>query len=118
MVGTLVLLGVLTVTSYRATPAQTRPECHDRHHCDTAEGDGITRHGIAASRDLLSRGQVHFGDVLCLENPISKTPECRVVNDKMGPKATQAVDLMVFTKAQEKNIGTRHLKVYKLEVKK
>jgi 3D (Asp-Asp-Asp) domain-containing protein len=107
------LIGVLTVTSYRPTPSQTRPECHDRWDCDTAEGDGVTRHGIAVSRDVARENKIGFGDVLCVE-----TLGCRVVNDTMGPKAKKAVDLMVFTRHEEKRIGTRHLKVYKLEVSK
>lgn len=99
------------MTSYRPTPSQTRPECRDRINCDTAEGDGVTKHGIAASRDLLSSGRLKYGDIVCMDGF-----GCRVVNDKMGPKAKRSIDLMVFTKDQERHVGTRHLKVYKLEV--
>ena len=108
-----ILLGTLTVTSYRPVPSQTRPECRDRWHCDTANGDGVTRYGIAVSQDLLRAGLVRYGDVLCVDGL-----SCRVVNDCMNPRIRRAVDLMVFTRAEEKRIGVRHLKVYKLEVRK
>lgn len=104
------------MTSYRPVPGQTRPECRGRTDCDTAEGDLPTRHGAAASRDLLSSGALKYGDIICIEAASPTIRMCRVVNDKMGPKAKKAVDLMVWTRAQEKAVGVRRLRVYKLEV--
>ncbi len=111
MMAKLLLLGTLTVTSYRPTPSQTRPGCTDRWHCDTANGDGITRYGVAVSQDLIKTGALRYGDVICVEG-IS----CRVVNDCMNARIKRSVDLMVFTKAEEHRIGVRHLRVYKLQL--
>jgi 3D (Asp-Asp-Asp) domain-containing protein len=109
MIAKLVLLGLLQVTSYRAIPAQTKPECKDRHHCDTSIGDGITMYGVAVSQDLLRSGEVKYGDVLLVPGY-----GWRIVNDCMGPKARRAIDLLVFTRNQEKAVGVRHLNVYVL----
>jgi len=109
MVGKLILLGVLQVTSYRPVPEQTKPECRDRWHCATSIGDGITKYGIAVSQDMLISGEVHYGDILCVEGY-----GCRVVNDCMGPRARRAVDLLVLTRDEEKAVGVRHLEVYAL----
>ena len=107
MIAELIFLGTLQVTSYRPIPAQTRPECIDRWHCDTAIGDGITQYGVAVSRDLLKTGEVHYGDILFIQGF-----GYRVVNDLMGPHAHRAIDLLVFTRNQEKTVGVRHLPVY------
>lgn len=113
-------LGVLMVTSYQAKPEQTRPECIDRHHCETATGDGITRSGVAVSQDMLRDGRVKYGDILYVQGF-----GYRVVNDCMGlykhengvmVPITNSIDLLVFTDAAERHVGTRFLKVYKLEV--
>jgi len=69
-------------------------------------------YGAAASQDLLKSGDLHYGDIICMDRY-----NCRVINDTMGPKARRAIDLMVFTRAEEKAIGVRHLKVYRLEIK-
>lgn len=113
MIGKLVLLGVLQVTSYRPTPAQTKPECRDRWHCETSIGDGITKYGVAVSQDMLKTGEVHYGDILCIDNY-----GCRVVNDCMGDRARRAIDLLVFTRTEEKAVGVRHLEVYLLKKQK
>lgn len=105
----LLLLGTLTVTSYRAVPAQTKPECLDRHRCETANGDGITMYGAAASQDLLRSGELHYGDVILVSGY-----GWRIINDSMGPKARRQIDLLVFTKAEEHAVGTRHLAVYRI----
>lgn len=101
-----ILLGILTVTSYRPIPEQTKPECRGRFHCTTSIDDGITRFGVAVSQDLLKAGEVHYGDVLWIDGY-----GYRVVNDCMGPKARRAIDLMVFTREEEKAVGVRHQKV-------
>lgn len=107
MVAKLVLLGVLTITSYRPIPAQTKPECQNRHQCETSIGDGITQYGVAVSQDLLKSGEVHYGDVLWIDGF-----GYRVVNDCMGSKARRAIDLLVFTYPEEKKVGTRHGRVF------
>ena len=112
MITKLVLLGMLQVTSYRPIPAQTKPECRNRHACETSIGDGITRYGVAVSQDLLESGVVHYGDVLYVEDY-----GWRIVNDAMGPKARNAIDLMVFTRDEEKAVGVRHLNVYIVRLK-
>lgn len=105
----LVLIGTLTVTSYRPIPEQTRPECVNRHNCDTAIGDGITKYGCAVSQDLIAEGHIQYGDVLLVPGY-----GYRVVNDTMNKRITRAIDLMVFTKAQEKQVGVRQLQIYRI----
>ncbi len=107
MIIKLILLGSLQVTSYRAVPEQTKPECRDRWHCTTSIDDGITKYGVAVSQDLLKSGEVHYGDILYIEGF-----GYRVTNDCMGPRAHRAIDLLVFTYNEEKTIGVRHLQVY------
>lgn len=102
-----ILIGVLTVTSYRPVPEQTKPECTGRDHCRTSVGDGVTRYGIAVSQDLLRSGRVHYGDVLWIDGY-----GWRVVNDCMAARHHDAVDLMVFTRAEEKAVGVRRLRVW------
>ena len=65
--------------------------------------------GVAASQDLLHSGKVHYGDVLFVEGY-----GYRVVNDTMNTRIHNAVDMMVFTKSEERRIGVRHLNVYVL----
>lgn len=106
MIAKAILLGILTVTSYRPIPGQTKPECRGRFNCTTSIDDGITKFGVAVSQDLLRSGEVHYGDVLWVDGY-----GYRVVNDCMGDKARRAIDLMVFTRGEEKAIGVRYKKV-------
>lgn len=99
-----VLLGILTVTSYRPIPAQT-----DASPTWTSIGDRTTKFGCAVSQDLLKSGVVHYGDVLLIEGY-----GYRIVNDTMNPRHTNHVDMLVFTRDEERAIGTRHLKIYVL----
>ena len=103
----LILLGVLQITAYEPVPQQTRPGCNGIHACFTADGDIPTKYGAAVSQDLLRSGAVHYGDSICIEGF-----GCRSVNDTMNKRHRNAVDLMVWTKAEEKKVGVRHLKVY------
>lgn len=103
----LILLGTLTVTSYRAVPAQTKPECTDRHHCETSTGENVSELGLAVSQDLLLSGKVKYGDIVC----VSGYP-CRIVFDTMAPKNHNAIDLFMYTKAEERAVGVRHLRVW------
>lgn len=103
----IVLLGTMTVTSYQAIPAQTKPTCLNRHQCETSIGDGITQFGVAMSQDLLKSGQVHYGDVIEVEGI-----GLRVVNDTMNKRHKRHVDLLVFSYAEEHKIGTQHRRVW------
>jgi 3D (Asp-Asp-Asp) domain-containing protein len=107
VIAQLILLGTMTVTSYQAIPAQTKPECINRLHCTTSIDDGITRYGCAVSQDLLKSGEIHYGDVIYIPGF-----GYRVVNDTMHPRHMRCVDLLVFTRAEEKMVGVRKLKIY------
>lgn len=109
MIVTAIFLGVLQVTSYQPVAAQTKPECTDRHHCETSIGDGITMYGAAASQDLLQSGRLHYGDVVYVPGY-----GYRVINDTMAKRITNAIDLLVFTRAEEKKVGVRHLRIYRI----
>lgn len=102
MTSTLLLLGVLTLTSYRPVASQT-----DSSPTWTSIGDRTTMFGCAVSPDLLASGQVKYGDILFVTGY-----GYRVVNDTMAPRMTKHVDLLVFTREAERRIGTRHVKVY------
>jgi|SRR5581483_7564382 len=106
-----VVLGLLTVTSYQPVPAQTKPSCRGRFSCTTSIDDGITKYGVAVSQDFLKSGAVHYGDVLYIPGY-----GYRIVNDCMNARVRHSVDMMVFTAAEEKAIGVRHLKVYIVQV--
>jgi 3D (Asp-Asp-Asp) domain-containing protein len=107
MIVKLILLGTLTVTSYRPIAAQTKPDCKGRFNCTTAIDDGITKYGLAVSQDMLKDGRVHYGDSIYVDGYGWK-----IVNDCMAARHRDSVDIMVFTKAEEKAVGVRHLKVW------
>lgn len=107
MIAQAILLGILTVTSYRPVAEQTKPECTSRYHCTTSIDDGVTKFGVAVSQDLLKAGRVHYGDVLWIDGF-----GYRIVNDCMNARIKNAVDMMVFTRNEEKRVGTRTIKVY------
>lgn len=110
MIAHFLALGLFTITSYRPIPAQTKPECQDVDHCRTSIGDVPTKFGIAVSQDLLKSGAVHYGDILYVEGY-----GFRVVNDCMNIRHKKAADLLVFTYNEEKQVGVRHLRVWKIE---
>ena len=107
MIVKLVLLGTLQITSYRPIAAQTKPECTSRDHCRTSIDDGITRFGLAVSQDMLKDGRIHYGDAIYIEGYGWK-----IVNDCMNIRHHNSVDMMVMTKAEERAVGVRHLKVW------
>jgi|ERR1700674_689768 len=107
MIFKAILLGVLQVTSYCPRPQETRPECKDRWHCTTANGDGITMYGCAVSQDYLRSGVIKYGDIIYVEKY-----GLRVVNDCLNARYVHSVDLLVFEHWQEKAIGVRHLRVW------
>lgn len=97
-------LGPLRVTSYRPIPSQT-----DSSPTWTSIGDRTSKAGVAVSQDLLRSGTLKYGDVLYVEGE-----GFRVVNDCMNERLKQAVDLLVFTHAEEKAVGTRRLHVWRI----
>lgn len=107
MLAKFILLGMLTVTSYRPVAEQTKPECTSRDHCRTSIDDGITKFGVAVSQDMLADGRVHYGDILFV-----KGYGYRVVNDCMNKRHRNSIDLLVLTRNEEKAVGIRHLQVY------
>lgn len=108
-----ILLGILTLTSYRAVPEQTKPGCQSRHTCTTSIDDGLTMYGCAVSQDMLKSGRVHYGDVLWIAGF-----GYRVVNDTMNIRHKNSVDLFVFTREDEKRVGVRHVQIYRMEAVK
>jgi len=110
MISELLLLGVLQVTSYRAVPEQTKPECKDRLHCTTSIDDTMTMFGAAASQDLLKSGRLHYGDVIFVPGYGYRT-----INDCMNARLKNSIDLFVLTRNAEKQVGVRHLKIYRVQ---
>lgn len=100
----LILLGTLTMTSYRPIESQT-----DDSPTFTSIGDRTTRFGCAVSQDMLKSGLVSYGDVLYIPGY-----GYRVVNDTMNARHKNHIDLLVNTHEEEKSVGVRHLKVFKV----
>jgi hypothetical protein len=103
----VVLIGTMTVTSYRPVQSQT-----DNTPTITSIGDLTTKFGVAVSQDLLASGEVQYGDVLHIDGL-----GLRVVNDCMNKRHKRSADLLVLTHKEEKRIGTRHLKVWRIREK-
>lgn len=106
----LIFLGILTVTSYRAVPAQTKPECTNRHHCETSIGENVSELGVAVSPDLLLSRRVNYRQPVYIDGI-----GWRIVDDVMAPKNHNAIDVFVYTRAEEHAIGVRHAKVYTVQ---
>ena len=112
MVGVkLIAVGLLTVTSYRAVPVQTKPSCKSNSECQTSIGENVSELGCAVSQDLLASGQIHYHDVLYISGL-----GFRIVNDTMASRIRSSVDVFVYTKKEEKRFGVRHLQVYREEL--
>jgi 3D (Asp-Asp-Asp) domain-containing protein len=109
MIIEMVLLGTLTATSYRAVPAQTKPECVNRHNCETSIGENVSELGVAVSQDLLKSGLVHYHDCVYIDGV-----GFRLVNDCMAARHKKSVDVFVYERNEEKTFGIRHLKVWVL----
>ena len=129
---TAILIGNLTVTSYRPVKEQT-----DDSPFYTSTGEHVRSGGCAVSRDLLcgacmrlhkrcdqpqNAQKIHYGDWLYVGQY-----EYRQVNDVMGPYTKQRVngkivkipisnhiDVFVWTYEQEKSVNVKKLKVYKV----
>lgn len=102
-----ILIGTMTVTSYRATPEQTKPDCRGRYACTTSIGENVSELGAAISQDLLASGKVHYRDVLFIPSVGYRT-----VNDCTHHRLRNTVDVFVYTKAQEKAFGVKRLQVW------
>lgn len=109
MLAELIVLGTMTVTSYQATPAQTKPECQDNWHCHTSIGDVLTPIGCAVSQDLLKSGRVQYHEWLYVEG----YGYC-YVNDTMHHRHINSVDLFAWQPADESRLKPRRASVYKL----
>jgi 3D (Asp-Asp-Asp) domain-containing protein len=107
MIVKLILIGTLTATSYRPVPAQTKKECVNRDKCRTSIDENVSELGVAVSQDLLASGQVHYRDVLFIDGI-----GYRIVNDCLNARIHNAIDIFVYTRAEEKAFGVRHLKVW------
>jgi 3D (Asp-Asp-Asp) domain-containing protein len=107
MIAELILLGTLTATSYRATPAQTKPECKSNSDCQTSIGENVNELGAAISQDLLASGRVRYHDVIYIDRI-----GYRIVFDTMHHRIHNAVDIFVYTRAEEKAFGVKHLRVW------
>lgn len=98
------LLGNMTVTSYRSVPEQT-----DDSPFITSIGERTHKNGVAVSQDLLRSGAVKYGDIIYIEDYGFK-----VVNDTMHPRHKNHVDMWVETYEQEKAVGVKKLKIYRV----
>jgi hypothetical protein len=103
----IVLLGTFTITAYQPRPQDTKPECVNRHFCETSIGENVSELGLAVSQDLLKSGKVHYHDVIIVEG---FSP--RIVFDTMNPRIHDAMDMFVYTRAEEHKIGIQHRKVW------
>lgn len=109
------LLGNLTVTSYRSVPNQT-----DSSPYFTSIGKRVHKGGAAISRDLLKRwgGPVDYGDYVLVEGlGIYQINDCMGATkwDKVNHKRVpirQAVDIWVSSHQEERSIGLTKRKVY------
>lgn len=101
------LIGTMTVTSYRAIPQQTKPECTGRHHCETSINENVSELGAAVSQDLLASGKVRYRDVLFIPGV-----GYRIVNDCTNSRLHNTVDVFVYTRQQERTFGVKHLRVW------
>jgi 3D (Asp-Asp-Asp) domain-containing protein len=105
-----VLLGILICTSYRPTPAQTKPECTSRDHCRTANNENVNELGVAVSQDYLDSGILHYGDCLYIDGV-----GFRLVNDCLNRRYKKRIDVFVYSLQEEKAFGVRHLRVWVMQ---
>jgi len=118
-----VLLGNMTITSYRSVKEQT-----DNDPFITSTGEYVHSNGVALSRDLLYRwdGPVHYGDVvymegfgfkvvndcmadwICLDRPRPKTKQ----NCLLRKYQRKQIDLWVKTYKEEKAVGVKKGKMW------
>jgi hypothetical protein len=127
-----VLIGSLTVTSYRSVPQQT-----DSSPYHTSTGAHVEPGGAAISRDLLCGAcrklhkrckhpeytkKIHYGDWLFISgygfrfvnDCMSNTTDIRVKGKKKKRLILNQVDIWVKNYQEEKIINIKKLKVYKI----
>ena len=102
MIFEALLIGTMTVTAYQPVHKQT-----DSSPTWTSIGDRTTKFGCAVSQDLLKSGRVKYGDFVYIEGVGIK-----VVNDCMNIRHKNAVDVLVFTLAEEKKLPPKKRKVW------
>ena len=102
------LLGNMTITSYRSVPEQT-----DSTPFITASGERVHKHGVALSRNYLKRwgGPVEYGDLVYIEGFGFK-----IVNDTMHPRHQNNIDIWVGTYEEEKAIDVKRGKVWLIKM--
>lgn len=136
LVAVMVLIGNLTVTSYRSVPKQT-----DSTPYSTSTNAQVEPGGVAISRDLLCGAcrklhkrcahpeyekKIHYGDWLFVEgygfrfvnDCMSDTSSIRVKGKVKRRLITNQIDLWVRTYNEEKTVGVKKLEVYKIKIQK
>lgn len=127
-----ILIGELTVTSYRSVPQQT-----DTTPYHTSTGAHVEPGGVAVSRDLLCGAcrklhkrcahpeytkKIHYGDWLYISgygfrfvnDCMSMTTSIRVKGKVKKRLILNQVDIWVRSYNEEKTVGTKKLKIYKI----
>lgn len=127
------LIGELTVTSYRSVPSQT-----DSTPYHTSTNARVEPGGVAVSRDLLCGAcrrlhkrckhpevatKIHYGDWLYVEgygfrfvnDCMSDTSSIRVKGKVKKRLIRNQIDLWVRTYNQEKSVGVKKRKVFKVD---
>lgn len=126
------LIGELTITSYRSVPQQT-----DATPYHTSTGAHVEAGGVAISRDLLCGAcrklhgrckhpeytkKIHYGDWLFISgygfrvvnDCMSTTTDIRVKGKWIKRPILNQVDIWVKSYKEEKAIDTKKLNVYKI----
>jgi hypothetical protein len=129
-----VLIGKLTVTSYRSVPSQT-----DSTPFHTSTGAHVEPGGAAVSRDLLCgacrklhkrckhpeyKKKIHYGDWLFVEgygfrfvnDCMSNTSTIRVNGKRKRRIITNQIDIWVSSYKEEKTVNVKQLEVYKIQM--
>lgn len=132
MVLVAILIGNLTVTSYRSVANQT-----DSTPFHTSTGEHVESGGVAISRDLLCGAcrklhhrckhpeytkKIHYGDWLyvsgygfrVVNDCMSKTSDIRVKGKWIKRPILNQVDIWVNSYKEEKAIDIKKLNVYKI----
>lgn len=129
-----VLIGNLTVTSYRSVPQQT-----DSTPYHTSTGAHVEPGGAAISRDLLCgacrklhkrcrhpeyQKKIHYGDWLFVEgygfrfvnDCMSNTSDIRVKGRVKRKLIRNQIDIWVRTYQEEKAIDVKRVNVFKIQI--
>jgi len=105
-----ILLSTMTITSYRAIPAQTKVACKNRDSCHTSIDENVNQLGCAVSQDLLVSGKIKYYDVLYIDGVGYRT-----VFDTMHKRIRNSIDVFVYTRDQEVKFGVKHRKVWLIQ---